>query len=39
MFNSAYSKIRVTLFADIKPSASNLRWDPSFMMDFLDSAK
>ncbi|XP_052783955.1 mediator of RNA polymerase II transcription subunit 12-like protein isoform X1 [Mya arenaria] len=39
MFSNAYSKIRVTLYADIKPSASNLMWDPSFMIDFLASAK
>ncbi|XP_060562886.1 mediator of RNA polymerase II transcription subunit 12-like protein [Ruditapes philippinarum] len=39
MFSNAYSKIRVTLYADIKPSASNLMWDPAFMGSFLENAK
>ncbi|XP_069105326.1 mediator of RNA polymerase II transcription subunit 12-like protein isoform X3 [Argopecten irradians] len=39
MFSNSFKKIKMTLYADINPSASNLLWDPSFMMDFMTSVK
>ncbi|KAL3848034.1 hypothetical protein ACJMK2_018917 [Sinanodonta woodiana] len=35
----AYSKIRLTLYAEITPAASNLLWDPHFMREVINNVK
>ncbi|XP_041350095.1 mediator of RNA polymerase II transcription subunit 12-like protein isoform X2 [Gigantopelta aegis] len=39
IFNPAYNQMKQTLYAPVNPSASNLRWDPSFMLDLIGTGK
>ncbi|XP_064639525.1 mediator of RNA polymerase II transcription subunit 12-like protein isoform X2 [Lineus longissimus] len=39
IFGGACAKVKQTLYASITPSASNLLWDPAFMIDLIDNAK
>ncbi|KAK2495138.1 hypothetical protein MC885_013183, partial [Smutsia gigantea] len=37
LFSSAYSKVKQTIYNNVMPANSNLRWDPDFMMDFIEN--
>lgn len=35
--SSACSKVKQTIYNNVIPANSNLRWDPDFMMDFIEN--
>uniref|UniRef100_A0A8C0ZUG6 Mediator complex subunit Med12 domain-containing protein n=1 Tax=Castor canadensis TaxID=51338 RepID=A0A8C0ZUG6_CASCN len=37
LFSSACSKVKQTIYNNVVPANSNLRWDPDFMMDFIEN--
>nr|XP_020742220.1 mediator of RNA polymerase II transcription subunit 12-like protein isoform X3 [Odocoileus virginianus texanus] len=37
LFSSACSKVKQTIYNNVIPANSNLRWDPDFMMDFIEN--
>ncbi|XP_029425224.1 mediator of RNA polymerase II transcription subunit 12-like protein isoform X8 [Nannospalax galili] len=37
LFSSACSKVKQTIYNNVMPANSNLRWDPDFMMDFIEN--
>ncbi|XP_075412059.1 mediator of RNA polymerase II transcription subunit 12-like protein isoform X1 [Tenrec ecaudatus] len=37
LFSSACSKVKQTIYTNVVPANSNLRWDPDFMLDFIEN--
>ncbi|XP_058517419.1 mediator of RNA polymerase II transcription subunit 12-like protein isoform X1 [Ochotona princeps] len=37
LFSSACSKVKQTIYTNVVPANSNLRWDPNFMMTFIEN--
>ncbi|KAM4821379.1 mediator of RNA polymerase II transcription subunit 12-like protein [Thomomys bottae] len=37
LFSSACSKVKQTIYNNVMPANSNLRWDPDFMLDFIEN--
>nr|KAF6478103.1 mediator complex subunit 12L [Molossus molossus] len=37
LFSSACLKVKQTIYNNVMPANSNLRWDPDFMMDFIEN--
>ncbi|XP_045150934.1 mediator of RNA polymerase II transcription subunit 12-like protein [Echinops telfairi] len=37
LFSSACSKVKQTIYTNVMPANSNLRWDPDFMLDFIEN--
>ncbi|XP_067668814.1 mediator of RNA polymerase II transcription subunit 12-like protein [Haliotis asinina] len=39
MFSTAHSQVKQTIHVSVTPSASNLRWDPAFMIELISTGK
>jgi hypothetical protein len=39
LFSGAYAKVKSTIYREVNPLASNLVWQPDFLLDLLENPK